>query len=90
MTDNYTPEPWRVIEKKTVFPGGQQEYCVCSSDGKKILAYCMREDDASRIVACVNACKGLTTEYLESVSAGFLCEMVDSIDVPEFGEKEIG
>lgn len=30
------------------------------------IAYCLSEDDARRITACVNACKGVRTEHLEN------------------------
>jgi hypothetical protein len=42
--------------------------------GKRVIADCSNEEDARRIVACVNACKGVKTETLENVpdrSIGF-------------------
>ena len=30
------------------------------------IAYCLSEDDARRITACVNACEGVRTEHLEN------------------------
>lgn len=33
--------------------------------GNEQIGYCLTEDDARRIVACVNACAGISTENLE-------------------------
>ena len=30
------------------------------------IAYCLSEDDARRITACINACEGVRTEHLEN------------------------
>lgn len=35
------------------------------------IAICEREEDARRIVACVNACEGLTTDFLETPDLAF-------------------
>lgn len=72
MKTNHTPEPWI--------------HCPCGKCGElwnqdmdiKILQTnwvtngIHNLEDAHRIVACVNACKGITTEELENVGPGNL------------------
>jgi len=55
----HTKEPWEVAEDKCYM---QQ---IVNSTGLCI-AKLIEEEDAERIVACVNACKGITTEALEA------------------------
>lgn len=53
----HTSEPWKFSETRVYFPGIQ---------GGFDLRYCPApRDNARRIVACVNACKGYSTEDLE-------------------------
>ena len=37
-----------------------------SLSAKEQIAYCLSEDDARRITACINACEGVRTEHLEN------------------------
>ena len=37
-----------------------------SLSAKEQIAYCLSEDDARRISACLNACEGVRTEHLEN------------------------
>lgn len=73
MTDKHTPEPWHVGVDKGY--GGCPDITVCSSSGPVISSSAdicgssyveITEEDARRIIACVNACKGIPTEWLES------------------------
>ncbi len=52
MTKNWTPEPWRVVhELEDAFP--------CIKAGRKHVCSMVDEEDAARIVACVNAMAGI-------------------------------
>ena len=52
MTKNWTPEPWRVVhELEHAFP--------CVKAGRKHVCSMVDEEDADRIVACVNAMQGV-------------------------------
>ena len=65
----HTPEPWVLgftTQKGTVI----DPLDPTDNLGKNI-ALAFSETDARRIVACVNACKSITTEDLESNGAGF-------------------
>jgi hypothetical protein len=74
---SHTKEPWRVAGsafdnegvKETVIHGldGRAAIAVTLDFGPNNLS--MREDNARRIVACVNACAGIGTEYLERFGA---------------------
>lgn len=73
MTTQHTPEPWRVAEE-SFDNGGIQESVIRGLDGRAAIAVTlefgpnnpgMREANARRIVACVNACAGIRTEALE-------------------------
>ena len=62
----HTPEPWKVSDKsKRVISYGHDEVVINS------------EANARRISACINACAGLDTEYLETVG------------LPEFAGKQL-
>ena len=71
MADEHTPEPWGLhgpAANSTIYPGEIQ--CIGSTKHTEPIALCMdylmsAQANARRIVACVNACKGLTTELLE-------------------------
>ena len=71
-TIRYTKEEWELnesIEKRTIIT-----HFLESDAGKSRIpiANCFSEEDAERIVACVNACINITTEALEAgiVEAG--------------------
>lgn len=80
MSAQHTPGPWRVmagknsdlIEAQTL--GDDWRYIVyCTAHGKGPKA---AETNAHRIVACVNACEGLTTEFLASREPGGLVRLI--------------
>lgn len=63
----HTPEPWVVVAKGDEADG--VDYFInqesdCSISG--LVASWLSREDARRIVACVNACAGISTEGLES------------------------
>jgi hypothetical protein len=62
----HSPEPW-IISEYGRYLGGAQ-FSVCSlARPDRIVAECKYEEEARRIVACVNACKGLSTAGLEAL-----------------------
>ena len=69
----HTPEPWHsngrfIAGESDNMPGTSSHIATCGRvDGpmKEKLAEAMGEANARRIVACVNACAGFTTEELE-------------------------
>lgn len=67
MTRQHTPEPWRVAAKALVrLDSAYLIEAVENHDfkyGATLAA--TSQQDARRIVACVNACTGLPTEWLE-------------------------
>lgn len=64
--NKHTPEPWAVVPEKptiVIMPepceiGNGHKYVACGGGNN--------EENARRIVACVNACAGMTTEGLET------------------------
>lgn len=71
----HSPEPWVLFEV-----GDRLKHqCPATSDKISILTTALEDDvqfgavyndeDARRIVACVNACKGFTTEQLNDITA---------------------
>lgn len=60
----HTPEPWRA--RKITSSNGQ--YVL--TDGEKHISLVPRENDARRIIACVNACEGIDDEVLEGARRG--------------------
>jgi hypothetical protein len=57
---DHSPEPWTFDDDGEVWDiRGAEGYSVFSHEG-----YCA-EDNARRIVACVNACRHLPTEFLD-------------------------
>lgn len=73
MQSNHTPEPWSVSEE-SFDNDGIKESVIRGMDGRAAIAVTldfgannpsMREANARRIVACVNACAGISTTSLE-------------------------
>lgn len=71
----HIPEPWKVSEE-SFDNDGIQESVIRGLDGRAAIAVTLdfgennpdaREENARRIVACVNACKGFSTEVLENI-----------------------
>ena len=73
MAEQHTAEPWEcvVIGKSIV---------VRSCDGHPITVVMRHLEDARRIVAAVNACKGLTTVELERIDIGGLNKIVIALE----------
>lgn len=75
--DIHTREPWKV---STLVPLN-----ICDEKGTLLADTCsgwqseegIREENARRIVACVNACAGISTDDLESVGLGSVDELAD-------------
>lgn len=59
----HTPEPLHYMP----LPAADGTYMVLGGQGQDygLVASCTTEEDARRIVACVNACAGIPTELLE-------------------------
>ena len=73
---SHTPEPWfwRIKHKtqRTISAPPRGDIAVCPGDDPIASA------NASRIVACVNACAGIPTETLEEVGADFAKAALDN------------
>lgn len=74
MTTQHTPEPWSFSIEEVFDNDGVPESVIRGIDGRACVAVAidfgpnnpgMREANARRIVACVNACAGIRTEALE-------------------------
>ena len=71
----HTPEPWYIVPTLRVDPGvlRRWEFPIYRQDGHfGHPATGTNEADAKRIVACVNACAGLSPAFLESGGIGRL------------------
>jgi hypothetical protein len=54
----HTPEPWETTSDGT-------DWGLCGENGGENIAELMTEENAARIVACVNACAGLNPEGIK-------------------------
>ena len=73
MEQKHTPEPWRVVGySEIVAKTGDAQYAGVAS-------VLHNENDARRIVACVNACRGLSTDELErfGLASAFGTELIE-------------
>jgi hypothetical protein len=61
MTDKHTPEPWKVSGTEHIVVGGTY-----------VVALDCKPADARRIVACVNACAGISNADLEMDNVAFI------------------
>lgn len=63
MKTDHTPEPLHYMP----LPAADGTFMVLGGQGQDygLVASCTTEEDARRIVACVNACAGISTENLE-------------------------
>lgn len=61
-TTGHTPEPWIYA-----LPDAHHEGIICGQHGGTVVDGEFNEANARRIVACINACAGLTTEQLEII-----------------------
>ena len=65
----HSPEPWSWNAKEMVLYDAQGEVVLDNGE-----CYQVRDEDFVRIVACVNFCKGLSTEFLEThIAADLHC-----------------
>ncbi len=64
MKTKHTPEPWKVKEDKMA---GLLAWDIDSNSGLITFESLISQEDARRIVACVNACAGISTEELEKI-----------------------
>jgi len=108
----HTPEPWKVITRERTSKPDRfgrtttgQEIFINGGDGLGSVAkmYVGHQADARRIVACVNALKGMPTELLEThgvnaaaanehrtrLLVGALEMCVKAMDPPAFSHHEV-
>ena len=91
MTTKHTPEPWRIDVDPDAFTGGVH---ICGDsddptngagicglwDGQAELSPSEQKANAMRIVACVNACAGMSDDDLETFSDGSLKSWIDEAE----------
>jgi hypothetical protein len=86
---NYTKEPWEVFEWDDRQSAIHFMSVVSKLTGEMVAAY-LPIADAKRIVACVNACEGITNEALEAGVVEWGVNMANDItsgDIWKDGEK---
>ena len=68
---NHTPEPWSLLEAgdsikhQVPVSSDRTSILTIATEGAIAFGAVYSADDARRIVACVNACRGLSTDELE-------------------------
>lgn len=84
MSDKHTPEPWSLSDAKNaagvILGGPSRSLHTGTTVQSQIASACLqewmtsgeRDANARRIVACVNACRGLSTDVLERMPTGGL------------------
>lgn len=86
---SHSPEPWKITQDHDLVDASG----VClevqdSGDGLNHCHWGLKPEDMRRIVACVNACKGFTTEQLEAAAKGeALCIIGNSRELREIIEN---
>jgi len=75
MSAQHTPEPWRIEDGDSIYGGEDFNSNVWERYQSDI-----PDHDLCRIVACVNACAGMTNEELEDFSDGSLKFWIDDAD----------
>lgn len=73
MGSPHTPEPWN-LSRSTVWGKTTAKYSVKIATASPEPGLPARDANIKRIVACVNACKGIGTEALTSLADGELAE----------------
>lgn len=73
-TSAHTPEPWRGSE--TGLPK-EAPVSIWGNPGNASFVCRVNEADARRIVACVNALAGISTERLEQLRPGELARLLE-------------
>lgn len=71
IISDHTKEPWGYVKENIYFT-------IIGPDNTSEIGQLLREEDAQRIVACVNACLGIGTEWLGK-NAGMLQSLVEDI-----------
>jgi hypothetical protein len=70
-----SPTPWSVeettIDRRVVDANGTPIFGLIERDGRQFMVIPLQEN-AERIVACVNACAGIPTEDLQQLTHGEL------------------
>lgn len=69
---NHSPEPWKVKDLTEIWGD------INNSVSGDFIQHRFLPEDARRIVACVNACAGITTEELENVGLGNLKNFLEA------------
>lgn len=79
MKTEHTPEPLHYMP----LPAADGTFMVLGGQGQDygLVASCTTEEDARRIVACVNACAGMTNEQIDNVC------MISGSLLNRFGEQ---
>lgn len=74
-TYGHTPEPWHVgqHEGRYIYDEGGLGIAIVTDSGRDL-------PNARRIVACVNACAGIPTEWIENKAALPLAELKAEVD----------
>ena len=80
----HTPEPWISEGSFIGIPNGKGTFYMSTLSG---INQERREADARRIVACVNACAGLSTEFLEQIDS-IQAALTGQLVVTEVLEKQ--
>lgn len=82
----HTQEPWKVCHWKDDRRGFE-----IADRNQNRVGFDMTEANASRIVACINACRGLPTDELEQngLAAAVGAQLLASDDRAEWQEREI-
>jgi len=73
----HTPEPWRYVDESTPADAeiGIRNFAIESASGEwDIASLIFNEANARRIVATINACKGISTDALEERVIGELLD----------------
>ena len=77
MTE-HTPEPW-FWDAGDHGIDSSQPYCHVYVDDETTITTDISATNARRIVACVNACKGIETETLEGGRDEWLCQFLKDV-----------
>lgn len=81
-------EPWRIEHRKHPAAGTERRVIDCQSvvidaGGEEeygIEPICFTDKQIERIVACVNACRGISTKELEEYGDGSLRHVIDCLE----------
>lgn len=82
----HTPEPWRVVANKAIIAGAKGEGEVARAS-ERFMCRTERESNARRIVACVNALPGISTEAIEAGAVQGLVAAAQKLSDAERGYR---